>query len=126
MSDTPRTDAAAVDLSEDCENPCFWVSDAFARTLERDLAAMTAARDYEKAAHQRTRDYYERAHPNEADSLEEALRRLISGAPTVRLSQTCSETLQVEMREAIGSELDQIRAALRRTLSKLEGLGRGR
>lgn len=30
-----------------------------ARELERMLGAMTAARDYEKAAHQRTRDYYE-------------------------------------------------------------------
>lgn len=126
MSATPRTDAAAVDLSEDCENPCFWVSDDFARTLERELAAMTDARDYEKAAHQRTRDYYERAHPNEADSLEDAVRRLISGEPTVRLSLACSERLQVEMREAIGPEIDQIRAALRRTLSKLEGLGHGR
>lgn len=92
----------------------------YVRELERRLVQMTAARDYEKAAHQRTRDFYENAKvAQEVDSLEDAMRRIFSGATTVRLSEACIQRLQIEMRETIGPELDEIRAALRRTLAKL-------
>jgi hypothetical protein len=90
LSDTPRTDTAIALIDEHGELVRAEVS----RWIERDLKAMTAARDYEKAAHKRA---VESCHADikalmaENEKLQAEVERLRNALNLIAMSSLSSE-----------------------------------